>query len=507
MKLNERGSTLVLVLIVVLVFSVLGLSVVGNAVGERKRVDVTEQDGQARVLAQSGISYFETQFEKFVETNSEVLNADYFLSFLDSFSEEPTALPLEGVDLSVKRDGFNLEVTSKGTVESRTKSVTARYRIGFDIDKPTFEIADFTEGGTAANFADDKILGLNLGLLGLGLLNPTGSDQKFYQVPHDDIIDARLLGPILGLGLGGDGFKVYKEKRIIATRAFTVLGLNLLGGTQSSLVNLNVLSLLENEDTNVLINGCSNVLTLLGIKINKYSDIEFKKFAVIGNTLIQQDRDGSGWASLTKDNGNNHRRFTFDEGLYVNRSLIIGGEQDRTGKPNKFKDFSRLMLRGNMVAMDNLNISYVDLLIGDKDSNESKFSDEDYSTFIYVHGNADIHDACIRPKNDNYDFGILTKGKLTINHYTGNSDCNTFYGLYYAEDGIDIRTNGKKMYVYGGLAGNVTVDGVPFTIENGRKYDPNTGQYTMGNLVYKVDTRYMEKLRNVKLVLRESPDK
>lgn len=501
---NERGSTLVLVLVVLLVFSVLGLSVVGNAMSERKRVDSTELDGQARVLAQSGLAYFETQFEKFVENNAEVLNIDYLFDFIDNFSEQPKATSLEGVSLGVKREGMDIEVTSLGTADSRTKKLTARYRIGFDIDKPTEEIADFTEEGTVAtNFADDKVLGLNLGLLGLGLLNPSGNDQKFYTVPPDDIISVKLLGPILGLGLSGDGFKIYRQKNVIATRQFTVLGVDLLGGTLSRLVSLNVLGLRDNEDTNVLINGHSNILTLLGIQINKYSDIEFKKFAVIGNALIQQDRDGSSWASIPKDN-KDRRRFTFDEGLYVNRSLVIGGPHDRIGTPKKYGDYSQLMLRGNMVVMDNLTISYVDLEIGDKNGKESGFTEEDFISNIYVHGDAHIHNACIKPKNTRYQFGILAKGKITFENY---SDCNTYYGLFYSEEGIDIKTNGRPMTINGGLVGNVTVDGLPFTRENGRTYDPQNMRYKMGNLTYNVDPRYMEKLKNVKLILLESPDK
>lgn len=503
---NERGSTLVLVLIVLLVFSVLGLSVVGNAMSERTRVHTTELDGQARVLAQSGLTYFETQFEKFVENNAEVLNSDYLFNFIDSFNKEPAATPLEGVSLGVKREGMDIEVTSLGTASNVTKKLTAYYRIGFDIDKPTEEIADFTEEGTVAtNFADDKVLGLNLGLLGLGLLNPSGNDQKFYTVPPDDIISVRLLGPILGLGLSGDGFKIYRERNVIATRQFTVLGVDLLGGTLSRLVALNVLGLRDNEDTNVLINGHSNILTLLGIQFNKYSDIEFKKFAVVGNALIQQDRDGSSWASIPKDN-KERRRFTFDEGLYVNRSLVIGGPHDRIGTPNKHNDFSELMLRGNMVAMDNLTISYVDLVIGDKDEKESGFTEEDFVSNIYVHGDAHIHHACIRPKDTRYQFGVLAKGEITLENYTGKSGCNTYSGLFYSEKGIDIKTNGRPMTINGGLVGNITVDGVPFTRENGRTYDPHNMRYKMGNLTYNVDPRYMEKLKNVKLVLRESPD-
>lgn len=484
-KLNERGSTLVLVLIVILVFSVLGVALMGNAVNERKRVDATEVDGQARVLAQTGIDYFETQFDKFLESTP-IFTSNQLFGFFDSYNETWDNNLLEGVTLTVERDGFDVKVTSRGSVESKAKTLTAHYRIGFDIDKPTYEIADFTEEGTVAtNFADDKVLGLNLGLLGLGLLNPTGNDQKFYHVPADEIISVKLLGPILGVGISGDGFKTYKDRNVIATREFTVLGLDLLGGTLSRLVALNVLGLQNNDDTNVLINGCTTYLTLLGIEINSYSDIEFKKFAVIGNTLIQQDRDGSSWLS-TKDN-NERRRFTFNEGLFVNRSLIIGGEQDRKGNPDKWGNFSQLMLRGDMVAMENLTIAYADVMIGDDDDKEVGFEEDDYVTNLYVHGDVHIHHAGISLKNNKYDLGIYTKGKITLENYTGGSNSNTFNGLFYAENGIEIKTHGQDMYINGGLAGNVTVD------------YPN-------KLHYNVAPEYMDKIENIKFYLKESAD-
>lgn len=484
-KLNERGSTLVLVLIVILVFSVLGVALIGNSVNERKRIDTTEVDGQARVLAHTGIDYFESQAEQYLE-NTPIFTSEQLFSFFDNYNATWDENFLEGVKMTVERDGFDVKVISQGSAGSKAKTVTAHYRIGFDIDKPTYEIADFTEEGTVAtNFADDKILGLNLGLLGLGLLNPTGGDQKFYQVPADEVISVKLLGPILGVGISGDGFKTYRDTNVVATREFTVLGVDLLGGTLSRLVTLNLLGLQNNDDTNVVINGSTTYLTLLGIKINSYSDIEFKKFAVIGNTLIQQDRDGTSWLS-TKDK-NDRRRFTFEEGLFTNRSIIIGGEQDRDGKPTNWENFSKLMLRGDMVAMDNLTINYVDLVIGDDEDKEGGFDEDDYVTNMYVHGDVHIHDAGIRLKNNKYDLGIYTKGKITLENYTGGSNSNTFNGLFYAENGIEIKTHGKDMYINGGLAGNVTVD------------YPNKLHYTIA-------PEYMDKIDNIKFYLKKSAD-
>lgn len=495
-KLNERGSTLILVLIVILVFMVLGVSLMGNAISERKRVDATEQDAKARVLAQTGITYFESQFTKFIENNPD-LTSEQLFSFFDSYEATVDENSLEGISLTVERNDFDVEVLSEGTSGSSVRTLTGHYRISFDIDKPSYEIADFTEEGTVAtNFASEKVLDLGLGLLGLGLLNPSGSEDKFYHVPADEIISVKLLGPVLGLGIiGGDGFKTYRERNVVATREFRVLGLNLIGGTLSSFVQLNLLGLDPDEDTNVLINGCMTYLTLLGIQINRYSDIEFKKFAVLGNALIQQDRDGSSWLSTKDKNG--YRRFTFNEGLYVNRSLVIGGEQDKDGAPRKWEDYSKLMLRGDMVAQAEVPessepqdpppaiiISYVDLIIGDNDENENKLDEDSKVSNLYAHGDVYIKNAGIKMKNEKYDFGLFAKGKLTIENDPATGGCGSLNGLFYAEKGIEIKTNGRDMFINGGLVGNVTVD-------------------YPDKLHYKVAPEYMDKLSNIKLTLKK----
>ena len=223
-----------------------------------------------------------------------------------------------------------------------------------------------------------------------------------------------------------------------------------------------MLSYKTDDDTNVLINGSFTPFKLIG-EVNRYRDIDFKKFAVMGNCLIQQDRDGTG-LSADKDNANpppdsKRRRFTFQDGLYVNRSLVIGGEQDKKGAAKNWNDYSKLMLRGDMAIMENLVISDVDLKIGDIAENELGLTKEDYFTGMYVQGDAEIKNACIQTKDSSskykYGYGLFAKGKVTIEN---NANCNTFSGIYYAKNGIEIKTNGKQMIIKGGLIGDVTVD-------------------------------------------------
>lgn len=495
MKVNERGSTLVLVLIVILVFSILGVSLMGSAVSERKRVDITETDAQARVLAQSGLDYFESQFKTFAE--GKVFTTEELKTYFKNHNALGGNIP-DGVTLSMEWDDFNnIVVTSKGKAGQNEKTLTAHYRLGFNIDEPTYDIADFSkEEAIAANFANEKLVGLGLGLAHIGLATPRGDDEEFYVVPNNEIVKVELVGGLLDLNAGA-GFDNYKNSNFIASREGGVADINLLGGNQNALVKLNLLKYETAKDTNVLINGYQGYLKLLWfIDAAAYQDIEFQKFAVFGNVHIQQDRDGTTLLSIRDNNG--RRRFTFDEGLYVSRSLVIGGYKFA----NKWGAISKLMLRGDMVAKEDLIISYADLKIGDNDEREKKLTDNQKVSRLYVHGDVLIKDASIKMNNDQYDFGILTKGKMTIKNESDTEGCGELNGLFYAEDGIDIKTNGKKIVINGGLIGDITVDGVPYNESN--RGEIEEGKYTMGNLEYYPKEEYMDKLEHVKLTLKES---
>src|SRR5690606_32586293 len=72
---------------------------------------------------------------------------------------------------------------------------------------------------------------------------------------------------------------------------------------------------------------------------------------------------------------------------------------------------------------------------------------------IYVHGDAEIANTCLKSENDN-KIGIFVKGKLTIKN---NKDCTTLPGIFYAENGIDIYMNNQGMEINGAAIGDVKI--------------------------------------------------
>ncbi|MBM4761889.1 hypothetical protein [Bacillus sp. B15-48] len=458
MKLNERGSSLVLVLLVILVFSVLGLSLLVNTVGETKRTVKTESNSQAQQYALDGLTYFETAFKNYVHsTDSNSIN---LLHFLADYEDWVTVGPeIEPVKIQVKaqliglEDQYNIEVTSKGVTSDTKKTIIGYYMLKYDFehDEAVYKIIDLTKDGAyPLNFTNDNVLKLGVGaVLNLNLITIGGSEKNYHRVPDEQrLLNINLLN-LISIGGGNGDFSMYKEKPIIASRQGAILGVDLL-----KLVKVNVLNEEVVANTNVVIDGgySEPVFSLLGIRIGQkesFKNIEFKKLIVIGNVVIQQDKVDRGLFYNDRIDQANPRYFTFNEGLFVYRSLEVGGKQTSSSNP----PISNLMLRGDMVTMENLYINHVNLTIGDSD--HKNLSTEDKFSNIYVHGNAEIKNACINLKNNDYRFGLFVAGKLTIEN---NSSCSTFPGIYYAEGGIEIKTNNQPMTINGGLIGELTVD-------------------------------------------------
>lgn len=567
MKLNEVGSSLIQVLLVILVFTVLGLALMGSVIGETKRTHTTESNMQARYLAESGLTYFEQDFKSFIaeeSRNSETINYYKFNEYLAqnfladyknrmNVRTSPAESNNEQITVSAcfadqngecKSDAeaaasapgeLRIQVTSKGIIRNSDNKIKndstliGYYQPEISIDKYTAEIANFEADGKAIDFSEVKAVGVDLdttkllgvtkpifdvlnavlGLLGLdhlklnvtaellkqdlleaGLLlnlgdvinadviNLPGNEKKFYRVPSDNVVGVNALGPILNLEIPDlanketrNTFETMEKHRVIATGEGEIANVELLKDEKGTLLNANVLELKTENNLNVKIDGYNNFFQALGIPlINSYFDIEFKKLAVMGNVVIQQDRYGSvqdidnkianikltdlifpwNWENLSPYG--NRRRFTFDEGLFVNKSLVIGGKYSNTG--------NNLMLRGDMVAMKDLHISDVNLQFGDKDENQAELSNDERNSDFYIHNNATIkQSACINPKDKTkYGMRIFSKGTITIEN---NPSCSTYEGLFYAKKGINIKTNGKPITIKGALLGDVKIDGVP----------------------------------------------
>lgn len=480
MKLSERGSSLIQVLLVILVVTVLGLALMGNVLGENKRTYKTETNMQARYLAESGLTYFEKDFNHFVQnidfdtvvyTNPTDFIHTYFLNKLKNGSQKyltgvkVSSTPEETITVTAKvlenetnglqnaSNKITLKVTSSADKGSSNTKLYGYYDISFttatDFDTPTYQIADFSMGGRFSDVTKTDLIGLDLlKLLNLDVVNPAGTDTFYYPIPSDkSFLGVDLLFGAIGIHLDGNKpFQTMENNPVISARQGVVANVNLL-----SLVKVNVLEYRAKNDTNMVIDGSFSTgikILIINLTSNYYKDIHFKKLAVIGNAVIQQDKIGEKYERLlmddlyTYDHGS-VRTFTFDNGLYVNKSLFIG-----KNKPVKdhYKGISNLVLTGKMVAMEDLEISYVNLNYGKSTTDDA----------IYVHRDAHIHNACINKESTNTNkFRLLAKGNITLEN---NTSCSEFKGLFYSEKDIVIKTNNQPMIIKGGLIGNVKVD-------------------------------------------------
>jgi hypothetical protein len=487
MKLNERGSSLVNVLLVIIVFSVLGFALMGNVLSENKRTNTTEANMQARYLAESGLTYFEADFRHFIKNPPKEtidfqglpkdLN-DFFLNkYLDDgevVQTEPekitvmvewvdkSGIRITNFDKSYIKDKINdlrIKVTSIGTIGSNTETLIAYYKPGIDIDKYTARFPDFTVDGLAVDFAKKNALGLELlSLLNVEVIDTKGDDETFYVVPSHSLIGVSALDDLISVNLlEANRFKMMEQNSVIATRQGRLVGvdlnLDIFSGMRTAQLKINVLKLRDSYDTNVLIDGSYDQgIKILGIDLTekKYKDINFKKLAVLGNVIIKQDRVADGSKDFDSEN---LRSFAFQNGLYVNRSLAIGGKETGLKGNQVYKGNGNLGLKGNMLIMDDLYISDTNVLFGAGDN--SLPSHERYSN-LYVYGDVTIKEtACVNKGNP---VRIFSKGKITIENNGGYSEqCNEYNGLFYAEKGIEINTKGKKMKIRGRLIGDVKV--------------------------------------------------
>jgi hypothetical protein len=400
----------------------------GSVLNENKRVNVTESDVQARYLAENGLTYFVNAFNNYVsKTEPSNVNIDTFLKDyqtfipIDSNKKDETNI----IAAPDKDDPDIINVTSIGNTGKSKKTLIGRYKLGFG---PPVIIGDFT--GKAIDFSTNSLANVQLlKLVDLDVLNPTGSAQEYYKVPYGISIGVNV-PIIINLNIGSDPFETMREYEVVATRGGQLLG----AGIIKNIINITLFDFKDEPDTNVLINGyyppAINVLGLISTG-PRYDDITFLKLGVLGNTVIQQD--------IAKDH-DSIRSFSFVNGLYVNKSLVIGGSS--SGRSN-------LRLHGNMVSMGNLYINNVNLKTGDKSNKEA----------TYVKGDAEITDACINKNGDaNSDFQLYAEGKITFK-VDRNTDCKTFNGFFYAEKGIEVQTDGNvstpAVTINGGIVGKI----------------------------------------------------
>lgn len=453
---NEKGSTLVLILVVIMIFSVLGVSLMSQVGNENKLTVKSEKEMQARNLAESGLTYFEKDYQE---------NLTDIASILEKYDEEKKREPvidtnsekaiIEKVEIEDKGKNI-IKVTSKGIVDNDEEvTVIGTYKVPEIVEERTIELAKF-ESAFPKDFTGDRncVLCIGSDVLGLGLIDIPHSEE-FYPVPDDSVLESDILFGLLGFSIGkGDRFDWIEAKGFEALAVkddSAALAKARLGKEENPLLSLDLLDFnKEEENINVVINGgFKNFEFLWFLKSYRYNHIYFQKLAVVGNVLIQQRLKGM-------DTDDNDRRyFTFNEGLYVNRNLIIGGDQDG--------EISSLGLLGDMVVMEDLVISDANIkadarhtCTSNTETDDCKYlldTPEDHLLNIHVHGDVTIENSCFSVKDGNYNIRIITNGKITFKDLNG---CTSYPGFFYAEDGVVFQEGesilsdqtGEKKYGY-----------------------------------------------------------
>lgn len=462
---NEKGSALVLVLLMTLVFIVLGLGLVTQVVTETNLSVQSEKKMQARNLAESGLVYFEEDVKKYIESEERDINE--IKEFIEGYHKDVIGTDDESEQAKIVEvtlsDNFEKDYTffavSLGKVDDDVKlTLVGEYKLGIDInadfDEKRAELASFSNA-RGLPFNHNRLLGVSLlpeQLLNLDLIKWPSSSKKFIPVPADTLLDVNLLGGALRVPLlQGERFKTAEDSAILATQQTSILGVNLLKSTLS----INLLTYEVEDPTNVLINGYYPGISILWglIEFNDgFKDIEFKKLAVLGSANFHRHKD---------DKSTYPRYFSFRDGLYVYDSLYITAGEDG-GR-------SSLGLAGEMLAHNGFLLSDTDLLVGSITNGKyaQAIHEEnragELSVYVYD-GDVHIQNSCISiDEAQGYKFNILTKGNIV---FENRPSCNEYPGFYYSEKTVEFKTGGHQMIIDGMvLADEILVDGKPYTGE------------------------------------------
>lgn len=503
---SERGSALVLVLLMTVVFIVLGLALVSQVVTETNLSVSSEEEMQARNLAESGLVYFEEAVREYIQ--SEEPKIDDLESYINSYNAD--VIGTDGTTEQAKvvqattsedfKNDYKFYAESLGRVsgeDGKEVYLTGEFSLGvdygFDFEDKTRVLATFSAGTKGVDVNKSGVeAGLVGPLLDADVLRLEADDESFYPLPADhDILHLEIdlsvannlnklrsipiLGPVLVgilevsglkalvefvtggldellrlLGLNdlleklatvnlGSQYDTYEKESVIAKQSGSLVDLDVLG----SAVTIDLLTEEIEHPVNVTITGSSPTIELLGKTIIKNTHhIEFKKLAILGNANIHQDREGK----INSDNAN-PRYFSFIEGLFVNKSLLIG-------KSNT--EVSRLGLAGEMVAMEDFAMVNTDLTVGAIPGGKYDGRDTpERNMIVYIHGDAYIENSCIQVQDD-YDFELIVGGKITFVNKTDGCESHPGYpgssyypGTYYAREGIEFITNNEPMVFEG----------------------------------------------------------
>lgn len=229
---NQKGVTMIITLIVILVFTLLGAAIWQYGINSVKQADKNYKQKQAYYIARSGAEAFSTHILN--ETDTASLSND--LSKAMDIPSSPIDIGDGTCTILLKRNGSKIEIEATGNYKGETAKATLEIREVLDTGMPShiFENIIFSTGSIVLNG--------NVGITGTfeanGLININGSNPSIK--PNSPKIYPKIVFPentsiegIDKMNIAGravefiNGNKTYDE---ITVAEDGILQVNLSGG-------------------------------------------------------------------------------------------------------------------------------------------------------------------------------------------------------------------------------------------------------------------------------------
>lgn len=457
---NEKGNTLILILVLISVFSILYISIVGVSITNSKQITITEDNAQAVSIAEMGITYYKTalynkssevkansafkdsinqsiskqisdtfgkitannkeateaeinksayfnkltaiasnQYMEKIKTELETINRTFFQNVAVSVdSSAGSSFIISNIKQTSNQDGITYTFDSKGIDGDKEITLSSVFTIPIKLDPIVLEAEASTETGDGTNEGSTDTSD-DQATVKTGL---TGND-----IPDPGVLTA-CVSPIPNNYQFNNNCQ-YNEDTTITKNTDIISTILKTSGSLTISSNVNQFSNSTIYTTNNL-NVTGNLNGISSIKIHVGGEAKFNNLnSSLNNSIIEVAKDG-----------------TFENISTIDSSIYVGGKATfRNG--NSFTK-TKLEVKGDF---------------------ESKNWNNTSDSIISIGGTAEIDNI-----NSSFSNTVLSiKGKATINHINNPGDNSIISILGNAT--ISVINNPSKTAIYIGGDGTI----------------------------------------------------
>lgn len=144
-KLNENGYALMMVMMLVLLFTTLGLGLLALNINASKQFNLKEEQVQARHQAEMGVLHYQKELEKYIVTNkpTSIINAVSFCNNISPVTVSSTSIDkkyittLKSENCTIANNVMTIPLESNGIAGQKgTESVFAKLYLKIPTSKP-----------------------------------------------------------------------------------------------------------------------------------------------------------------------------------------------------------------------------------------------------------------------------------------------------------------------------------------------------------------------------------